>query len=157
ADGKQAVILDARALPSGTVIRVDNIEFIAVVGNVRLIGGAGQNAASGDSGAQWIVLGPDDDIIHGGGGNDTVGSEGGDDQVFGDAGDDIVFGGAGNDLLSGGTGSDRLNGGTGFDVAIQEGQKTDYTVTLEGAGIKLTHTATGVSDWLVDVEQVRFA
>ncbi|CAN7459806.1 DUF4347 domain-containing protein [Acidovorax sp. LjRoot118] len=157
ADGKQAVILDARSLPSGTVIQVDNIEFIAVVGNVRLIGGAGQNAASGDSGAQWIVLGPDDDIIHGGGGNDVVGSEAGDDQVFGDAGDDIVFGGAGNDLLSGGTGSDRLNGGTGFDVAIQEGTRADYTVTLEGAGIKLTHTASGVSDWLVDVEQVRFA
>ena len=157
ADGKQAVIVDARALPSGTVIQVDNIEFIAVVGNVRLVGGAGQNAASGDGAAQWIVLGPDDDVIHGGGGNDTVGSEAGDDQVYGDAGDDTVFGGAGNDLLSGGTGSDRLNGGTGFDVAIQEGARTDYTVTLEGAGIKLTHTASGVSDWLVDVEQVRFA
>ncbi|CAN7487442.1 DUF4347 domain-containing protein [Acidovorax sp. LjRoot118] len=157
ADGKQAVIIDARGLPAGSVIQVDNIEFIAVVGNVRVIGGAGQNMASGDSGAQWIVLGPDDDIVHGGGGNDVVGSEGGDDQVFGDAGDDIVFGGAGNDLLSGGTGSDRLNGGTGFDVAIQEGTRADYTVVLEGAGIKLTHTATGVSDWLVDVEQVRFA
>ncbi|MDZ7862902.1 DUF4347 domain-containing protein [Acidovorax sp.] len=157
ADGKQAVIVDARSLPSGTVIQVDDVEFLAVVGAVRVIGGAGQNAASGDSANQWIVLGADDDTIHGGGGNDTVGSEGGDDQVYGDAGDDIVFGGAGNDLLSGGTGSDKLNGGTGFDVAMQEGQKTDYTVTLEGAGIKLTHTASGVSDWLVDVEQVRFA
>jgi uncharacterized repeat protein (TIGR02059 family) len=157
ADGKQAIIIDARALPSGTVIQVDHIEFIAVVGNVRLIGGAGQNMASGDGGAQWIVLGPGDDILHGGAGNDVVGSEAGDDQVFGDEGDDIVFGGAGNDILSGGTGSDRLNGGTGFDVAIQEGQRTDYTITLEGAGIKLTHTASGVSDWLVDVEQVRFA
>ena len=103
------------------------------------------------------MLGPDDDVIHGGAGNDVVGSEAGDDQVYGDAGDDIVFGGAGNDLLSGGTGSDKLNGGTGFDVAIQEGTRTDYTVTLEGAGIKLTHTASGVSEWLVDVEQVRFA
>jgi len=157
ADGKQAVIVDARSLPSGTVIQVDDVEFLAVVGAVRIIGGAGQNAASGDSANQWIVLGPDDDTIHGGGGNDTVGSEGGDDQVYGDAGDDIVFGGAGNDLLSGGTGSDKLNGGTGFDVAIQEGARSDYTVTLEGAGIKLTHTASGVSDWLVDVEQVRFA
>ncbi len=155
--GQQAIVIDASALPSGTVIQVDNVEFVAIVGAVRIIGGAGQNMASGDGSAQWIVLGPDDDIIHGGGGNDVVGSEAGDDQVFGDAGDDIVFGGAGNDLLSGGTGSDRLNGGTGFDVAIQEGQKTDYTVTLDGAGIKLTHTATGVSDWLVDVEQVRFA
>ena len=155
-DGKQAIVLDARALPSGSVIQVDNIDFIVVIGNVRLIGGAGQNMAAGDDSAQWIVLGADDDVLHGGGGNDTVGSKGGNDQVYGDAGDDIVFGGAGNDLLSGGSGSDRLNGGTGFDVAIQEGKRTDYTVTLDGAGIKLTHIASGVVDWLVDVQQVRF-
>ena len=155
-DGKQAVILDARALPSGTTIQVDNVDFIAVVGAVRITGGAGQNIASGDGAAQYIVLGPDDDIIHGGGGNDTVGSKGGDDQVYGDAGDDIVFGGAGNDLLSGGSGSDKLNGGTGFDVALQEGKRSDYSITLDGTGIKLTHIATSVADWLVDVEQVRF-
>src|SRR5690606_13707399 len=96
------------------------------------------------------------DIIHGGGGNDTVGSKGGDDQLYGDAGEDIVFGGAGNDLLSGGSGRERLNGGTGFDVALQEGKRSDYTVASDGAGIKLTHTASGVAEWLVDVEQVRF-
>ncbi|MBB6564185.1 hypothetical protein HNP48_006912 [Acidovorax soli] len=156
-DGKQAIVVDARALPAGAVVQVDNAEFVAVVGAVRIIGGAGQNMAAGDGTAQWIVLGPGNDTIHGGDGDDTVGSEAGDDQVYGDAGDDIVFGGAGNDLLSGGTGSDKLNGGSGFDVAIQEGARTDYTVTLDGAGIKLTHTASGVSDWLVDVEQVRFA
>ncbi|WP_428001218.1 DUF4347 domain-containing protein [Acidovorax sp.] len=156
-DGKQAIIVDARALPAGTVIQVDNVEFVAIVGAVRTIGGAGPNMAVGDSAAQWIVLGPGNDTLHGGAGNDTVGSEAGDDQVYGDAGDDIVFGGAGNDLLSGGTGSDKLNGGTGFDVAVQEGARADYTVVLEANGIKLTHTASGVSDWLVDVEQVRFA
>jgi hypothetical protein len=156
-DGMQAVILDARALPGGSTVQVDNVDFLAVVGAVRIIGGAGQNMASGDGAAQYIVLGADDDIIHGGGGNDTVGSKGGNDQLYGDAGDDIVFGGAGNDLLSGGSGSDRLNGGTGFDVALQEGKRSDYTVTLDGAGVKLTHNASGVSDWLVDVEQVRFA
>jgi len=156
-DGMQAVILDARALPAGTTIQVDNVDFIAVVGAVRIIGGAGQNMASGDGAAQYIVLGEDDDVLHGGGGNDTVGSQGGDDKIHGDAGNDIVFGGAGNDLLSGGSGSDRLNGGTGFDVAVQEGKRSDYTLVLDGAGIKLTHVASGVSDWLVDVEQVRFA
>ncbi|MDP4076332.1 DUF4347 domain-containing protein [Acidovorax sp. A1169] len=156
-DRQEALVIDARSLPPGSVVQLDKVEFALIIGAVRVIGGTGQNIASGDGSAQWIVLGPDDDIIRGGGGNDVVGSEGGDDQVYGDAGDDIVFGGAGNDLLSGGTGSDRLNGGTGFDVAVQEGARTDYTVTLEGAGIKLTHTATGVSDWLVDVEQVRFA
>ncbi|MDZ7866842.1 DUF4347 domain-containing protein [Acidovorax sp.] len=155
--GNQAIVVDARSLPSGTVIQVDNVEFVAIVGAVRATGGAGQNTASGDSAAQWIVLGPGNDTLHGGAGNDVVGSEAGDDQVYGDAGDDTVFGGAGNDILSGGTGSDRLNGGTGFDVALQQGTRTDYTLTLDsGGGMRLTHTATGVSDWLIDVEQVRF-
>ena len=157
ADGKQAVLLDARALPSGTLIQVDNIDFVAIVGAVRVIGGAGQNIASGDSSAQWIVLGADDDVIHGGGGNDTIGSLGGADQLFGDAGDDVVFGGDGNDMLSGGEGSDHLNGGTGFDAAQQEGRRSDYQILLEGSGIRLIHTETGVVDWLMDVEQVRFA
>jgi len=156
ADGKQAIILDGRSLPKGAVVQLDNVDFAAIVGAVQITGGAGRNVVSGDGAAQYIVLGPEDDIIHGGGGNDTVGSKGGDDQLYGDAGEDIVFGGAGNDLLSGGSGSDRLNGGTGFDVALQEGKRSDYTVASDGAGIKLTHTASGVADWLVDVEQVRF-
>lgn len=155
-DGKQAIIVDGRGLPAGTAIQVDGVEFVAVLGSVRIIGGAGNNMASGDTAAQSIVLGAGDDTIHGGAGNDTIGSTDGADQLYGDAGDDVVFGGAGNDLLSGGTGSDRLNGGAGFDVALQSGKRTDYTATLEGQGIRLTHTATGVSDWLVDVEQVRF-
>lgn len=155
-DGKQAVIVDGRGLPAGTTIQVDGMEFVAVLGSVRIIGGAGNNMASGDAAAQSIVLGAGDDTIHGGAGNDTIGSTDGVDQLHGDAGDDLVFGGAGNDLLSGGTGSDRINGGTGFDVALQSGKRTDYTATQEGQGIRLTHTASGVSDWLVDVEQVRF-
>lgn len=157
ADGKQAVIIDASALPSGTVVQVDNVDFVAVVGSVRLVGGAGQNMVSGDASAQWMVLGPGNDILHGGAGNDTIGSEAGDDQVYGDAGDDTVFGGAGNDILSGGAGSDHLNGGTGFDLALQPGARADYTLYLEsGGGVRLTHNTSGVSDWFVDVEQIRF-
>ncbi|MES2611145.1 MAG: SwmB domain-containing protein, partial [Pseudomonadota bacterium] len=79
--GQQAIVIDTSALPPGTMIQVDNVEFIAIVGAVRVIGGAGQNLASADGSAQWIVLGPGNDTIHGGAGNDTVGSEGGDDQV----------------------------------------------------------------------------
>ena len=110
-DGKQAVILDARALPSGTLIQVDNIDFIAVVGAVRIIGGAGQNIAIGDSAAQWIVLGADDDVIHGGGGNDVVASKGGNDRLYGDDGSDAIAGGTGDDHLEGGAGNDILQGG----------------------------------------------
>ena len=41
ADGKQAVILDARNLPPGTTVQIDHVEFVTVAGDVRLIGGAG--------------------------------------------------------------------------------------------------------------------
>ena len=111
ADGKQAIILDARTMPSGTLIQVDNIDFIAVVGAVRVIGGEGQNAASGDGASQWIVLGADDDILHGGAGDDVVGSKGGNDRLYGDEGNDAIVGGRGNDHLEGGAGNDILQGG----------------------------------------------
>ncbi|KRC24899.1 hypothetical protein ASE31_20785 [Acidovorax sp. Root217] len=111
ADGKQAVILDARALPAGSLVQVDNIDFIAVVGAVRVVGGQGQNVASGDGSSQWIVLGADDDVLHGGGGDDVVGSQGGNDRLYGDAGNDVIVGGKGDDHLEGGTGNDVLIGG----------------------------------------------
>ncbi|SDM12851.1 Ig-like domain-containing protein [Oryzisolibacter propanilivorax] len=109
--GQQAIILDARALPSGTLVQVDDVDFLAVVGAVRVIGGAGQNIASGDGASQWIVLGADDDVIHGGGGNDVVASKGGHDWLYGDAGDDLIVGGIGDDHLEGGAGNDVLQGG----------------------------------------------
>ncbi|MBS7780101.1 DUF4347 domain-containing protein [Acidovorax sp. CCYZU-2555] len=155
-DGQQLVILDARALPAGSVIQVDNVDFIAVIGDVRVIGGAGQNMASGDGAAQWTVLGADDDILHGGGGNDTVGSLGGNDQVFGDAGNDIVFGGTGHDTLSGGTGNDRLDGGLGWDTALQSGSLADYTLATDGQFLVFTHRASGEVDRLKSIEQVKF-
>ncbi len=39
-DGMQAVILDARALPEGSNVQVDNVDFLAVVGAVRITGAA---------------------------------------------------------------------------------------------------------------------
>ena len=110
-DGVQAIILDARALPSGTLVQVDNVDFLAVVGALRIIGGAGQNIASGDGASQWIVLGADDDVIHGGGGNDVVASKGGNDRLYGDDGNDTIVGGIGDDHLEGGAGNDVLQGG----------------------------------------------
>ncbi|MBS7780759.1 hypothetical protein [Acidovorax sp. CCYZU-2555] len=81
------------------------------------------------------------------GGDDPLGSKNGDDQIYGDAG---------NHLLLGGSASDKLKGGTGFDVALQEGKRSDYSIMLDGAGTKITHIASGVTVWLVDVVQVRF-
>jgi Ca2+-binding RTX toxin-like protein len=105
------LVIDASGLPSGSTLQLDNVDFAAVTGNVRLFGGLGQNYVVGDGGSQTIYLGPDDDILSGGGGNDFVGSAGGNDTLDGGDGDDLVVGGIGNDRVSGGSGDDMVNGG----------------------------------------------
>lgn len=106
-----ATVIDVRGLPSGTVIELDNIQFVAIIGETTMTGGAGSQVVTGDGKRQIIVLGEDDDIIHGGGGDDFVGSRGGDDHLYGDDGNDHIVGGAGNDHLEGGAGNDVLQGG----------------------------------------------
>ena len=108
---QEALIIDASRLPSGTVLNLDNVEFAIIIGPTTATGGLGKNYVIGDGSAQTIVLGPDDDILHGGAGNDTVGSKGGNDQLFGDEGNDTAVGGLGDDQIDGGTGNDLLVGG----------------------------------------------
>jgi hypothetical protein len=106
-----ALVLDASGLSPGAVLQFDNVDFAAVIGDVTLRGGAGQNVVVGDDGVQNMLLGPDDDKLSGGGGDDIVGSAGGDDLLDGGAGNDVLVGGIGNDTLSGGSGDDLLEGG----------------------------------------------
>ncbi len=154
-DGKQALIIDATNLPSGTVIQLDNVAFAAIIGAVGVAGGTGKNFVMGNEASQFIILGADDDILFGGGGDDTIGSLGGDDQTSGDAGKDNIFGGAGHDILTGGTGDDALNGGLGFDTAVQTGQLSDYQIRLSENRITLTSNS-GEKDTLTDIELVQF-
>jgi VCBS repeat-containing protein len=113
-----ALAIDARGLSAGTVIELHDVAFATIVGNVRMTGGSGSQVVYGDGSSQHIVLGADDDTIHGGAGDDYVGSEGGNDWLYGDEGDDTVSGGVGNDRLDGGTGLDVLIGGVGNDTYI---------------------------------------
>ncbi|MGZ5199356.1 MAG: Ig-like domain-containing protein [Telluria sp.] len=105
------LVIDASALPAGTTLQLDNVDFAAVVGDVRLIGGAGRNYVIGDGASQVIYLGADDDVLNGGGGNDFIGSAGGDDRLNGGDGNDLVAGGIGNDTVSGDAGDDMVTGG----------------------------------------------
>jgi Ca2+-binding RTX toxin-like protein len=105
------LVIDGGGLPSGTTLQLDNVEFAAVVGNLRLIGGEGRNYVIGDGASQTIYLGAEDDKLFGGAGDDFIGSAGGDDYLDGGDGKDLVAGGIGNDTLLGGAGDDMLNGG----------------------------------------------
>jgi hypothetical protein len=120
------LVIDASHLPGGSTIQLDNVDFAAVMGNVRMIGGEGPNFVVGDGASQFFYLGPDDDILFGGGGDDIIGSAGG---------DDFLDGGAGNDLVAGGIGNDRLFGGDGDDVLLGGRSVTgnwDFYVTASG-------------------------
>jgi len=81
-----------------------------------------------------FTTGPGDDVVHLGGGGDTVetksgsdtvcGGRGADliragygkDKVLGEKGDDTIFGGKGGDVLIGAGGDDTFNGGRGADT-----------------------------------------
>ncbi len=108
----EVLVIDTRELPLGRVLELQNVEFAVLIGNnITLRGGAGANIVFASNGSQNMVLGAEDDILHGGGGSDVLGSQDGNDQLFGDDGNDTLVGGLGNDHMEGGAGNDLLVGG----------------------------------------------
>lgn len=59
---------------------------------------------------------PDDDIINGTSGNDTLDGGVGNDEVYGHNGNDTLEGGTGDDIVNGGDGTDTLYGEDGHDI-----------------------------------------
>ena len=138
-----AIVLDARNLPAGTPIQLNNVDIAIISGDVVVSGGAGSNIVLGDAGSQNIVLGEGNDHLNGGDGNDTIGSATGSDTLLGGEGEDSVFGGMngdsieggeGNDILRGGKGHDSLNGGAGDDI-LYSGFGDDTLTGGEGADL----------------------
>ncbi|MUL38415.1 calcium-binding protein [Gloeocapsopsis dulcis] len=75
----------------------------------------------------FVLAGPQDNVVRAKGGNDFVfGEDGfdtlyggrGNDSLFGGNDDDILYGGNGNDFLYGENGNDSLFGGDGHDTLI---------------------------------------
>ncbi|QCN96116.1 DUF4347 domain-containing protein [Azospirillum argentinense] len=142
-DGVAAVVLDTRQAAGSTEVNLDNVSIAVILGEARIGGGAGNNAAYGDSSAQFMRMGPGDDTLSGGGGNDTIASTTGNDLLSGDDGDDLVhggedndtvIGGAGNDTVGGGTGDDYVFGGTGDDMLFGE-DGDDWVIGGDGRDI----------------------
>ena len=148
-DKLEALVIDASALPPGTVIELQNVDFAVVVGEGVIVrGGNGANVVFGGAGTQNILLGPDDDVLYGGAGDDTVGSEGGADQIFGNAGNDTLFGGAGADIL---------HGGADTDVVTFTGSISRYEIVRDhGKTIVRSLDRLDDIDTLINVETIRF-
>ncbi len=126
----QALVIDASKLPPGTKLDLSQVKFAVIIGPSTVVGGEGRNIVVGDGSTQFIVLGPDDDVLHGGAGDDVVGSKGGDDQLYGDEGNDTVVGGMGHDLLDGGAGNDWLVGSQSDAGVWQVAQGSNGDVVL---------------------------
>ena len=69
----------------------------ALVLDVKVFGGAGNDAIGTSLG---------NDRIEGGDGNDSLVGGGGDDRLYGQAGDDLIYGQSGRDFIFGGEGAD---------------------------------------------------
>ena len=144
-----ALVIDASALPSGTVLQLNDVSFAVIVGPATLTGGEGANIIYAGTGSQHIVLGADDDELHGGDGDDTVGSKGGDDLIFGENGNDTLFGGAG---------ADTLHGGADSDTVTYDGAMADYNVTqVNGVVTVALKTDASDSDTVINVETLQFS
>ena len=90
----------------------------------------------GGDGADTIVTGTGNDIIHGNDGNDSLNGGGGVDRITGGNGNDTIRGGAGDDRLTGDFNADVLDGGDGFDIV-------DFSLEAGGnAHVNLSSTAT---------------
>jgi Ca2+-binding RTX toxin-like protein len=78
---------------------------------------------------------PNDDIIEGNGGNDTITAEEGDDDVYGGDGNDTIYGGDGGDTLNGDDGDDSVTGGDGGDSIYGGGGNDTIDTTDGGIGL----------------------
>ena len=147
---KEAIVIDASTLPEGTVLDLQNLEFVVIIGTGLIVrGGEGSNIVFADSGSQNILLGAEDDELHAGDGDDIVGSLGGDDLIFGEGG---------NDRMSGGEGNDLMHGGTGTDTVVYTGSMSDYIITRDH-GLTYISPVSNPSevDTVLNAEQIEFS
>ena len=84
---------------------------------------------------------PNNTIMSGLAGDDTLHGDNGNDTLIGGDGNDTLYGNNGNDTLNGGAGNDLLSGGDGFDTylfGVGSGQDTiDANTTFGGDMVKM--------------------
>ena len=100
------------------------------------------------------------DTLTGGAGGDTLDGGAGDDILDGDAGEDTLMGGAGNDDIDGGGDNDTINGGPGDDDLNggEDGRDVFVFSPADGAGTVdiIEGLDTGVSSDRIDLRAFGF-
>jgi Ca2+-binding RTX toxin-like protein len=77
------------------------------------------------------------------------------ENIRGGVGNDVLVGDGANNVLRGNAGNDLLNGGTGNDTADYAYLTTDVTATLNASGTVTLVAASGDTDTLVSIENIR--
>jgi subtilisin-like proprotein convertase family protein len=130
--------------------RFDTVDYSADAQGVTIIGSSATGAGIGNDSLFQIenfLGGAGNDAITGNSVRNTLTGNDGNDTLDGGAGNDILFGGTGTDTLVGGTGNDIIIGGTGFDTV-------DYSADAQGVTI-IGSSATGAgigNDSLFQIE-----
>ncbi len=93
------------------------------------------------------IDGRDDGPILGTPDEDTLDGTGGSDDIRALASDDTINGSGGSDLI---------DGGPGHDDVVYDGERADYTQTLNGNGTITVEKPGGVTDTLTNMERIDF-
>ena len=101
------------------------------------------------------LTGTIDNVIEGGGGDDTLVGGGGDDTLLGNSfGQDSLDGGDGNDTLVGDEDRDTLDGGAGYDTADYSDHVEGINVYLNGGSDAIVRVNRRIEDTVRNVEEV---
>ena len=92
-----------------------NGENDSAVSNVTT--GSGNDLVNGGGDDDTLITNAGSDTVNGGTGNDRIESGSGDDEVNGGTGNDTIDGGAGIDVIDGGDGNDLITGGSNEEIA----------------------------------------
>ena len=163
-DGKTIVVTNVITSGVDTVTNIETLRFddgdigVSLDANgLVLIGSVGASSINIVGDVAVTVLDQE--------GVDTIIGSAGNDMIDGGPGDDTIKGGAGNDTITGNVrtavrdGDDTIDGGDGMDIAIFDGNQSEYTFGSSADGLTVTvmDTSTNDVDTLTGVEILRFA
>ena len=87
--------------------------------------------------------------------NFVIGDED-ENDLEGSANSDFIAGYGGNDILSGSAGDDILDGGEGIDVAVFNQQRSQFLLTKQASGYRISGSETDDSDSIRNIERLAF-